>query len=177
MCFNTVYPKWNPFPSFITLCSSERPKFYVNIIYSVSRGPKCGVIWNTSIVPSPHQIVSLYSISYWCQIVPVIKLLERSVCIFSNYGLFLSGDRRYVQEWDCWIIWYLIFSFLRKFSSLINSLRELIQPFFIYPILLVILVINCSFQVAITCNISSNILKSFKILFDKQNHSHPKRQG
>ena len=116
-------------------------------------------------------------ISYSCQIVPVIsKLLERSVCIFC-IGFFLSADRRYVQEWDCWIIWYLIFSFLRKFSSLINSLRELIQPFFIYPILLVILVINCSFQVAITCNISSNILKSCKILFNRQNHSHPKGQG
>ena len=124
MCFNTVYPKWNLFPSFITLCSSERPKFYVNIIYSVSRGPKCGVIWNTFIVPSPHQIVSLYSISYWCQIVPVIKLLERSVCIFSNYGLFLSGDRTYVQEWDCWIIWYLIFSFLRKFSTLTKRVNS-----------------------------------------------------
>ena len=124
MCFNTVYPKWNPFPSFITLCSSERPKFYVNIIYSVSRSPKCGVIWNTSIVPSPHQIVSLYSISYSCQIVPVIsKLLERSVCIFC-IGFFLSADRRYVQEWDCWIIWYLIFSFLRKFSTLTKRVNS-----------------------------------------------------
>ena len=34
-------------------------------------------------------------------------------CIFSNYGVLWI----YAQEWDCWIIWYSIFSFLRNLHT------------------------------------------------------------
>ena len=41
----------------------------------------------------------------------------RMPCIFLNYSFVWI----YAQEWDCWVLWWLYFLFLRKFHTVFHS--------------------------------------------------------